>query len=296
MAHVAITAIVEHPALDAVRDGVKEGLTQAGYKEGETVRYTFQSAQGAQGTAVQIARNFAGANPSAIVAISTPSAQSMAAATKSIPIVFSAVTDPVGAKLVASGEKPGGNVTGVSDMSPIAEQFALIKEVVPKATRLGILYNPGEANSVSILTAAQAHAAKIGLTVVEASVNKSADAQSAARSLIGRVDAIYVPTDNTVVSALESVVAVCQSARVPLFTGDTDSVSRGAVASVGLDYRNVGLETAKIVARILKGEKPGDIPVVNAAGTDLHVNKAAAASMGVDLPAAVLKRATKTID
>jgi putative ABC transport system substrate-binding protein len=295
-AHVAITAIVEHPALDAVREGLKAGLAGHGFREGVEARYTFQSAQGAQGTAVQIARGFAGANPAVIVAISTPSAQSVAAATRTIPVVFSAVTDPVGAKLVASGERPGGNVTGVSDMAPVAEQLALVKAILPKATRLGVLYNPGEANAVSILALVRREAARLGLSIVEATVTKSADAQSAARSLLGRADAVYVPTDNTVVSALEAVVAVCEAAKLPLFSGDTDSVARGAVASVGLNYRNVGLETAKVVARVLRGEKPADIPVANAAGTDLHLNRKAAAATGVELPADLVARAAKVLN
>ncbi|TWA89717.1 putative ABC transport system substrate-binding protein [Azospirillum brasilense] len=292
---VAITAIVEHPALDATRDGVIEALKAAGYTPGDTLKVEYQSAQGNPATAAQIARQFAGARPDVIVPISTPSAQAVVAATRDIPVVFTAVTDPVGAQLVKSLEKPGANVTGVSDMAPVAEHVALIREIVPSVKRLGVLYNAGEPNSVSLVKALKDEAQKAGLTVVEATATKSADAQPAARSLVGKVDAIYVPLDNTVVSALESVVAVGQQAKLPVFSADTDSVARGTVASIGFDYRQVGRQTGEAVVRILKGEKPGDVPVTFAKGTDLFVNPKSAAAMGVTIPEAVTKRATKVV-
>jgi putative tryptophan/tyrosine transport system substrate-binding protein len=170
-----------------------------------------------------------------IVAISTPSAQAVAAATTDIPLVFSAVTDPLAAGLVTSIEAPGGNVTGVSDMAPIADHLALIQEVTPNVKTLGVLYNPGEANSVSSLAAVQDEASALGITVIEGPATKSADVQAAARSLIGKVDAIYVPTDNTIVSALESAVGVANEAQIPLYAADTDSVARGALAAVGFN-------------------------------------------------------------
>jgi putative ABC transport system substrate-binding protein len=289
---VAITAIVDHPALNAVRDGVKEGLAKAGIN----ADVTYESAQGQAATAVQIARQFVGNKPSVIVAISTPSAQAAASATKEVPIVFSAVTDPLGAKLVADVQKPGGNVTGVSDRSPVADQIALVTELTPDVKRLGVLYNPGESNSVASLAAIKEAAAAKGITVVEGPATKSADVQTTARGLVGRVDAFFVPTDNTIVSAFEGVVSVAKAAKVPLYAADTDSVPRGALAAVGFNYHQIGLETAGVVARILKGEKPGDIPVVFAAGSDLAVNRATAQAIGVTLPEAVLKRASKVVD
>ncbi|WP_188261259.1 ABC transporter substrate-binding protein [Azospirillum tabaci] len=292
---VAITAIVEHPALDATRDGVIEALKAAGYTPGDTLKVEYQSAQGNPATAAQIARQFAGARPDVIVPISTPSAQAVVASTRDIPVVFTAVTDPVGAQLVRSLDKPGANVTGVSDMAPVTEHVALIREIVPSVKRLGVLYNPGEPNSVSLVKALKDEAQKAGLTVVEATATKSADAQPAARSLVGKADAVYVPLDNTVVSALESVVAVGQQAKLPVFSADTDSVARGTVASIGFDYRQVGRQTGEAVVRILKGEKPGDVPVTFAKGTDLFVNPKSAAAMGVTIPEAVTQRATKVV-
>ena len=293
---VAVTAIVEHPALDAARDGVKEALEAAGYKEGENLKFLYESAQGNPATAAQIARQFAGEGPDVIVPISTPSAQAVVSATKDIPVVFTAVSDPLGAQLVKDMDKPGGNVTGLSDMSPVAEHLALIKEILPNAKTIGFLYNSGEANSVSLLAVLKAEADKAGLTVVESAATKSAEVQGAARALVGRADAIYVPTDNTIISALEGAVAVAEEAKLPLFTADTDSVARGAIAALGFNYKDVGRQTGEVVVRILKGENPGDIAVKVAAGTDLVVNKGAAAKMGVTLPEAVVGRATRVIE
>jgi putative ABC transport system substrate-binding protein len=288
---VAITAIVEHPALDACRDGVIEGLKQ----QGVAAETTYQSAQGQPATAAQIARSFVGMNPAAIVAISTPSAQAAAAATKDIPIVFTAVTAPVEAGLVADLNHPGGNVTGLSDLSPLAQHLNLILEISPEVKRLGIPYNPGEANAVTLVRLMTTYAQDRGLEVVEATASKSADVVAAARTLVGQADAIYVPTDNTVVSALESLIVVARQAKVPVFSGDTDSVARGCIGSIGFDYFQVGVQTGKIVARVLNGEKPGDIPIEVASGTDLVLNPAAAESFGVTIPAALLARATRIV-
>ena len=293
---VAVTAIVEHPALDAVRDGVKEALAAAGYKEGENLKFLYESAQGNPATAAQIARQFAGEGPDVIVPISTPSAQAVFSSKRDIPVVFTAVSDPLGAQLVNDMDKPGGNVTGLSDLSPVAEHVALIKEILPNAKSIGYLYNSGEANSVSLLAVLKTQAEKAGLTVVESAATKSAEVQGAARALVGRADVIYIPTDNTIISALEGAVAVAEESKLPLFTADTDSVSRGSIAALGFNYYDVGKQTGDIVVRVLKGENPGDIAVKTAAGSDLVVNKAAAEKMGVTLPQSVLSRANKVIE
>lgn len=293
---VAVTAIVEHPALDAARKGVLDTLTAAGYKEGENLKFVFESAQGNPATAAQIARQFAGDGPDVIVPISTPSAQAVVSSTRDIPVVFTAVSDPLGAQLVKDMDKPGGNVTGLSDMSPVAEHLALIKEILPNVKTVGYLYNSGEANSVSLLAVLKTEAEKAGIKVVESAATKSSEVQGAARALVGRADAIYIPTDNTIISALEGAVAVAEESKLPLFTADTDSVSRGSVAALGFNYYDVGKQTGEIVVRVLKGENPGDIPVKTAAGSDLVVNKAAAAKMGVTLPQSVLSRANRIIE
>ncbi|CUW43438.1 ABC transporter substrate-binding protein [Brucella vulpis] len=293
---VAVTAIVEHPALDAARDGVKDALAEAGYKEGENLKFIYQSAQGNPATAAQIARQFVGEGPDVIVPISTPSAQAVVSATRDIPVVFTAVSDPVGAQLVKDLKNPGGNVTGLSDMSPVVEHIKLIKEVMPNIKKLGYLYNSGETNSVSLLAALKQAAAAEGIEIVESAATKSAEVQGAARALVGRADAMYVPTDNTIVSALESAVGVAEESKLPLFTADTDSVKRGALAALGFNYYDVGKQTGAVVVKILKGEKPGDIAVDIAKGTDLVINLGAAKKMGVEFPQAVIDRATSKID
>jgi putative ABC transport system substrate-binding protein len=293
---VGATAIVEHPALDAARDGVKEQLAAEGFKDGDNITFLYESAQGKPDIAAQIARKFVGDGVTVIVAIATPSAQGAVAATKDIPIVFTAVTDPVAAQIVSSLTKPGGNVTGVSDMSPLSDHLALIKEITPDVKKLGVIYNPGETNSAVLVARLKELGPDAGIEIVESAATKSGEVQQAALALVGKVDAIYIPTDNTVVSALEAAISVAEENKIPLYSGDTDSVPRGAIGTVGFNYHDIGLQTGKIVARVLRGENPGDIDVEFASGTDLVVSKAAAAKYGVTIPDAVLERANKVIE
>ena len=293
---VAVTAIVEHPALDSVRDGIRDELIDNGYVPGETMEFLYESAQGNPATAAQIARQFIGEQPDVIVPISTPSAQAVVAATQDIPVVFSAVTDPLGAELVTDLQAPGGNVTGMSDMSPLADHLNLIQEILPDVRTIGVPYNPGEANAVSLVAALSEMAPLRGIQVVEAPATRSADALGATQSLIGRCDIIYVPTDNTIVSALEAVLGTATDSGVPVFAADTDSVRRGAIAAVGFNYYDVGRQTGALVLRVLEGEAPGTIPVHFAVGSDLVVNPAAAEAMGVSLPEAVVDRASVVVE
>ncbi|MEI6898094.1 MAG: ABC transporter substrate-binding protein [Psychromonas sp.] len=292
--YIATTAIVEHPALDAVRDGIKAVLNENGYV-GEKLKFTYESAQGQPVIAAQIARKIVGNQPDVIVAIATPSAQAAVSASKNIPIVFSAVTDPVAAKLVSSLIQPGKNVTGLSDKVNVKQHLALLKEILPNLKSVGIPYNPGEANSVSMMADMKEAAAEMGIKIVESAAPKSSDVMIATKQLIGKVDAIYCPIDNTIISAFESVVKVGIDAQVPVFAADTGSVERGAVAAVGYNYFDLGRQTGEIVLRILKGEKPGDIDVKMAQGTSLFVNPKMAARMGITIPKEVIDRATKVI-
>ncbi|MDX9719053.1 MAG: ABC transporter substrate-binding protein [Thauera sp.] len=293
---VAITAIVEHPALDAVRDGVKEALAAAGYEDGKNLKWQYQSAQGNTGTAAQIARKFVGDKSDVIVAIATPSAQAVAAATKDIPLVFSAVTDPVAAKLVPSMQPSGTNITGVSDALELDKQIELIKRVAPAAKRVGMVFNPGEANSVVVLEQMRELLPRHGMTLVDAAAPRSVDVGSAARSLIDKVDVFYTSTDNNVVSAYEALVKVGMDAKIPLVAADTDSVARGAVAAYGMDYKAIGVQTGEMVVRILKGEKPGDIASETSNKLSLHVNPGSAQKQGVTLAEDLIKDAAKVIE
>jgi len=292
---VLVTAIVEHPALDAVRDGVKDELKDEGFEAGKNLKWEYQSAQGNTGTAAQIARKFIGDKPDAIVAIATPSAQAVVAATKSIPVVYSGVTDPVAAQLVKDWKPSGTNVTGVSDLLELEKQVDLIKRVVPNVKRVGMVYNPGEANSAVVVKALKELLGKSGISLVEAAAPRSVDVGSAAKSLIGKVDVIYTNTDNNVVSAYEALVKVGNDAKIPLVASDTDSVKRGAIAALGVNYYDLGRQTGKVVARILKGEKPGDIASATSSKLELFVNTTAAQKQGVTLSADLIKSAKTVI-
>lgn len=294
--HIAITQIVEHPALDAVRQGVRDELAEQGYVVGKNLQWSYESAQGSPSTAAQIARKFTGEQPDLVIGISTPSAQTLAASARDIPLIFSAVTDPLAAKLVDNLEKPGGLITGTSDALPLEKHLDLIAEIEPKTTRLGVLFNPGEANSVSSVNQLKKAAARRGWEIVEGGAAKSAEVLAAARSLVGKVDAIYVPTDNTVVSAFESVVRVGQQAKLPVIAGDTSSVERGAAAAVGFNYYDVGRQTGRMAAQVLNGEKPGNIPVETVQKTELYLNPGSAEKMGINLSPALLSRASKIIE
>ncbi len=294
---IGISQIVEHPALDATRQGFMDDLEQNGFASGKKVEYDYKNAQNNRAVSGQIARKFVGDEVSLILAISTPSAQDAAAATKTIPILFSAVTDPQVAGLVKSLERPGGNVSGTCDRSPVGRQLQLIRQILPAAKTIGIIYNPGEVNSVASVAEMAARAAKMGFTVVKAPAASSSTVKMAAESLLGRVDAIQVPTDNTVVLAFESVVKVCQDNKVPLFAADVDSVTRGAIAALGMDYYKLGRQTGAMARRILQGSvKIADMPVEFQHDLVLHVNPAQAAKMGVRLPKAIMKQATKIVE
>ncbi|ONY20256.1 ABC transporter substrate-binding protein [Burkholderia cenocepacia] len=291
---VKVLSIVDHPALDAIRDGVRAELKAEGYGD-DKLKWEYQSAQGNTGTAAQIARKFVGDKPDVIVAIATPAAQSVVAATKSVPVVYSGVTDPVAAQLVKGWGPSGTNVTGVSDKLPLDRQVALIKRVVPNAKTVGMVYNPGEANSVVVVKELKEILAKQGMTLKEAAAPRTVDIGPAAKSLIGKVDVIYTNADNNVVSAYEALVKVANEAKIPLVAGDTDSVKRGGIAALGINYGDLGRQTGKVVARILKGEKPGAIASETSSNLELFVNTGAAAKQGVTLSPDLVKEAKTVI-
>ena len=300
MKTVAIATIVEVPALVETRDGVIQALAERGFVEGKNLKVNYQNANGSMPTQQQVAKKFVGEGADAIVAISTPTAQAMLTATQEIPIVFAAVTDPIKGKLVGAYGKSGTNVTGVSDAAPLAAQMALFKELVPGLKAIGFVYNPGLDNAVSTLAALKNVATPMGITVVESPAPTTNEVILAAKKLVGKVQAIYVPNDTTVVAALESIVKVGQETKTPVFTGETGGVERGAVASVGLNYIDVGHLAGLMVADILSGKKPGEIDSVIAYEKlpkfKVLINKGSAAAMGVTVPPAVLKRATKIVE
>ncbi|MET0787450.1 MAG: ABC transporter substrate-binding protein [Paenisporosarcina sp.] len=256
---IGITQIVEHPSLDAAKDGFKKALEDAGID----AEYDEQIAQGDPSASTTIASNLVSENVDLIFANSTPSAQSAASATSDIPIVFTSVTDAVGAELVESMENPGANVTGTIDSHPdaIPNTMKFLKEELG-AKKVGMVFNSGEQNSRAQVDAVKAMLKDMDMTVVEASVATSADVKQATESLIGKVDSLYIITDNTVVSALESVVSVANENQIPMMVAEFDSVKRGGLAAYGFEYFDIGYEAGEMAVKILKGEsKPADLPV-----------------------------------
>ncbi|MBB6454706.1 putative ABC transport system substrate-binding protein [Salirhabdus euzebyi] len=277
---VGVIQHVEHPSLDEATKGFKNALVDAGLK----VYFEDENAQGDAKNNQSIADKFVGDNVDLIFANATPSAQSALNETTEIPIVFTSVTDPVGAGLVASMENPGGNVTGTSDSNPdaIPSTMQLIKDMGYE--NVGMVYNAGEQNSVTQIDQAKESAEELGLTVKEATVSTSADVKQAAESLVGSVDVFYIITDNTVVSSLESVIMVSESESLPLFVGELDSVKRGGFAAYGFSYYDIGYEAGEKAVQILKGEKTaGEIPATFPQNLVLEINEDAAANMGVEL-------------
>ncbi|MBN2224376.1 MAG: ABC transporter substrate-binding protein [Deltaproteobacteria bacterium] len=293
---IGISQFVEHPALDAVRNGFIDYLKEKGYVEGENVTYDINFAQADFGIAAQIAEKLVGENPDLILAIATPSAQTVVKVTTEIPILFSAITDPVGAGLVDSLSGGGKNVTGTSDLSPVDRQLELIKEVVPNVKKLGFIYNAGESNSLTSLKQIQEEGAKLGIEIVEATVTNSSEVLMAAESLVGKVDAIHIPTDNTVVSAFEAITKVCIDNKIPLFAADVDSVPRGAVAALAIDYYLLGKQTGRMAVEVLEGKNPGEMPTEMLEDLLLYVNLDSATKMAVTIPESVLKKADKTFE
>lgn len=278
---VGITQIVEHPSLDAATEGFKTALKD----EGLDVKYDEQNAQNDQNNSNTIAQNFVSQGVDLIFANSTPSAQASLNATRDIPIVFTSVTDPVAAKLITSFEEPDGNVTGTSDGNPeaIPSTIAFMAEEMGIKS-VGTVYNTGEANSIAQVETMKKEAENAGLKLVEASVTTSSEVKQATESLVGKVDAIYIITDNTVVSALESVVMVANDKDIPLFVGEFDSVKRGGFAAFGFDYYDIGYDAGKMAAQILKeGKSPSEIPAQYPQNLKLTINEDAAKEMGIEI-------------
>lgn len=289
---IGIIQIVEHPALDAARQGFLDTLKANGYEEGKNLKLEYQNAQNDQSMLNSIAQQFASSDLDLILAIATPSAQAMASATEEIPILITAVTDPVEAKLVDSMDKPGGNISGTTDMNPIKEQLDLLKKLVPAAKTVGVIYNAAEVNSEVQVRIVKEEAPALGLEIVEATVASSADVLQAAQSLIGKVNAIYVPTDNMVVSAAQSVVQVANENKIPLISGESSVVDAGGLGTIGINYTNLGAQTGEMALRILDGAKPADMPVEGQKNFDIVLNQEAIDLLGIEVPADVKSKAT----
>lgn len=290
---VGVTQIVEHPSLNLIRQGFIDRMEELGFARGTDVVYDIQSAHGDLPTALTIAQKFLADNVDFVLAIATPSAQAAANVIRDIPIVIAAVTDPVAAGLVQSFERPGTNITGTSDLAPVRDQLGLLKELVPNVRRVGVIYNAGEVNSVVLIDRAREAAADLGITLVETTVGNTAEVQQAAQSLLGRVDAFYVQNDNTTASAIEAVIAVAERGRIPLITSDDTVVEKGALATIGIDYYQLGRKTADIAHRILQGEKPAEISIERIEGQNIFLNLDVARRLGITVPEEMINGAVQ---
>ena len=281
---IGISQFITHQSLDATREGFVDELAKQGYIEGKNIEIDLQNAQGEQRNLKTISQQLAESSD-VVLAIATPSAQSLANTTQTTPVIFSSVTDPVSAKLVESREHPGGNVTGTSDQSSdaISTQINLIKKVLPKAKTIGILYTQSEPNSVVQKDEAKRLLEEKGFTVVEKTILDSNNVKAAAESLMAEVDMVFVPTDNIISSTMETVKQVSIKHKVPVFGGSTEMIAVGGLYNYGTNYEELGRQTARMLIRVLKGEKPENMAVELPEKLELHTNQEMADALGIDI-------------
>ena len=295
---ISVNQFVEHPALDAVLKGFKDYMKDSKVR----IDFTVHNAQANMGTATQIGQQIIGEKADLIMAIATPSAQACARALEKAPddlrrpLLFTAVTDPVAAGLVRNLKQPGGYTTGVSDLLPLKKHLEMIVTFRPEITRLGVMYNAGEANSKVLVSTLKELSGNYGITVVDATASKTSEVYQAAKSLVGRVDAVFIPTDNTIVAGMEAAIKVGIQYKMPIFAGDVDSVKRGAVAAMGFDYYKHGRQTGAMAMKILRGADPARIPVEFQKELELHINTKYAKLMDVKTPQSLLAKADKVYD
>ena len=281
--HVGVLQVVQHPSLDKAYAGFKKGLKKGGYVEGKNLKIDYQNAQNSQDNLKSMSEKLVNEKSDLILGIATPAAQSVANSTQDIPVVVTAVTDLKAAKLVDSNAKPGRNITGTTDMVSIDKQIKLLLSIVPKAKTIGVMYNAGESNSKIQADLAIKALKKAGVKVVVKTANTTNDVQQVTETLAGKVQGIYVPTDNTFASAASIIGKVVKEKKIPLVAGSTDQVKTGGLASIGIDYESLGEQTGKMAAKILDGKaKPADMPVEKAEKLQLVVSKKMAKALGID--------------
>ncbi|HOP02789.1 MAG TPA: ABC transporter substrate-binding protein [Flexilinea sp.] len=293
---IGVLQLVEHAALDAAYQGFVDALKEAGFEDGVNIEIDYQNAQADQSNLMTISERFVKNNVDLILAIATPAAQAVASATTTIPILFTAVTDPVAARLVESNEKPGLNVTGTTDAGPIDKQFALMKELFPDLKTIGIIYNSSEVNSEVQAKQAEEIAKEMGWEVKFGTITSVNDIEQVANSLAEKVDGFYAPTDNTIASAMPNLVKVAEEKKLPILGSEPGMVEGGALMTVGIDYYKLGQQTGKMAVKILKGEAvPAEMPVESLKDVDIVLNQSTAKAIGFEFPESVLKKATRVI-
>ena len=288
---VGILQFVSHPALDTITKGVKDALKEAGYKERKNLKIVFQNGQADQSKLATMSQQLVDKKADVLVGVATPAAQSLANTTKDIPIVLGAVTDPVGAKLVASLDNPGGNVTGVSDQPPVASQIKLGKELLPDAKTVGMLYSSTEVNSKYQVNEASKTAESLGMAVKEYPVASTNEIAQTVQVMSQNVDFIYIPLDNTIANAMQAVVGEANKSKTPIITSVDTMVEQGGLATVGIDQYTLGKKTGQMVVQILKGADPSVTPVYTFKEGVTVLNEKQAEFLGIQIPDNLKKEA-----
>jgi putative ABC transport system substrate-binding protein len=282
---IGIIQLVEHVALDSAREGFIDALKDNGYVDGQNITIDVQNAQGDQSNLSTISDRFVSNKADLILGIATPAVQSIAGKTSKIPILGTAVTDYIVAKLADSNEAPGGNVSGTTDMNPVKEQIDLLVKLVPDAKTVGVLYNSSEDNSILQAKMAKEAVETIGLSYVEVTVTNTNEVQQATQSIVDKCDAIYIPTDNTFASSMPVVHGVTSQSKTPVICGESGMVKSGGLATLGINYYDLGYQTGLMAIKILKGEaEPASMPIESASGFDFAINGKVADEIGIEIP------------
>ena len=296
---IGIEQFAEHGSLDNCREGFLEGLKEEGIEEGKNLTVEYKNAAADMGTCGQISDGFAADKVDLMVGIATPSAQSLynAAMDAGIPVIYTAVTDPVAAELASEDGTPAGEVTGTSDKLPVEEQLKMIREMLPQAKTIGIMYTTSEANSVSAIKEYESLAKDYGFILVKKGISTTADVSLAADDLLSKVDCITNLTDNTVVSSLPTILDKANAKKIPVFGSEIEQVKIGCLAAEGLDYIALGEQTGKMAAQVLKGEKKAEemnYETIKKPG--FYVNKKVASNLGIKVPDELSKSAVESFD
>ena len=282
---IGIIQLVEHPALDQAYQGFVDGLKEAGYEEGKNIEFDYQNAQGEQANCITIAQKFLNDKSDLILAIATPAAQAAANLIKDIPILVTAVRDPETAKLVEKNDAPNGNVSGTSNLTPVDEQMELLKKLVPNVKTAALMYNSSEQNSKFQIDMAKRKLDEMGISYIEATITNPNDIQQVVQSIIGKAEAIYIPTDNMLAAGMPNVIAITEPAKIPVICGEVDMLKSGGLATYGISHYELGKLTSKQAVRILKDEAvPANMPIEYLQTPTLSINTNAAEKLGIIIP------------
>lgn len=292
---VGVLQLLSHPALDQIYKGLEDGLAKEGYTVGKNLQLDLQNAQGDQSNLVSMGQKLVSDNNDLLVGITTPATLSLSNATKDKPIIMAGITYPVEAGLIKSENNPGNNITGVSDRTPIKQQLEVMKQILPKMKKVGILYTASEDNSVKQAQEAEKLAKELGLEVKVSTVANTNDIQQVTETLAAETDAIFVPIDNTIASAMATVVKVTDVKKIPVFPSSDTMVADGGLLGIGVDQYKIGIETAKVIAKVLKGADTKTMPIVLANEGVIYLNEAKAKQLGIEIPKDIKDKA-KVVD